>query len=157
MNEFLIRGAALQEAEEIYSFVKKFSASFNLLPVSLPFITANIDCFSVVSHEKKIIGICSLFIYNQNLAEIRSLGVIKEKRNNGLGRKLINSILDLAFKKKIKKVFALTKANNFFLNMGFRAIPKEKLPEKIFKDCASCPSFPHCQEEAFIIDYPFRR
>ena len=36
--------------------------------------------------------------------------------------------------------------------MGFRELPKDELPHKIWADCINCPKFPDCDETALVLD-----
>ena len=50
----------------------------------------------------------------------------------------------------IKKVFALTLATTFFKRLGFKVIDKEKLPMKVWTDCARCTKQDNCDEIAVV-------
>ena len=50
----------------------------------------------------------------------------------------------------VKRIFVLTAIPEYFEKLGYRKIPKEKLPHKVWKDCLNCPYFPDCREEALI-------
>ena len=97
-------------------------------------------------------GACALHIVGwDDLAEIKSLVVVKEYQRKGIGKKLVSVCIEEAKSLGVKRVFALTFVGAFFRKLGFKKIAKEKLPHKIWSECVTCPYFPHCKEKAFIL------
>jgi amino-acid N-acetyltransferase len=86
----------------------------------------------------------------ENLAEIRSIAVLKDYRNRGVGKKLIDRCLNEAKELGIRKVYILTNNPAYFIKTGFKDIDKNSLPQKIWGDCLTCPKFPECDEVAVI-------
>ncbi len=145
-----IKKAALKNVKAIQSLINKFSKKDEMLPRSLNEIYENIRDFLICEHKGEIVGTSALHIMWEDLAEIRSIAVLKEYRNKGLGKKLIDKSLDEAKSLGVKKVFVLTYNPDFFKKLGFRDINKDKLPQKIWGDCLKCPKFPQCDEVAVI-------
>ena len=81
-------------------------------------------------------------------AEIRSLVVRKGCQRGGVGRALVEKLIDEARGLGIAKVFALTYRTDFFIKVGFQVVAKETLPHKVWKDCTYCAKFTHCNEVA---------
>lgn len=147
-----IRKAVISDAPKISSLINREAEKNKLLPRTLNYIYENIRDFWVAEEKNKIIATCALHIVGwQNLAEIKSLVVAKEKRKKGIGKKLALTCLEEAKKLGAKKVFALTFIPNFFLSLDFKKIAREKLPHKIWTECINCTLFPDCQEEAVIL------
>ena len=147
-----VRRAFKSDVLAIYRLVNRFSKSDNLLPLTVGFLERNFNHFYVaLSDDNVVVGSVFLFVYNENLAEIRSLCVAEKHQKKGVGTKLVGQTLNLAREKKIKRVFTLTKKSHFFSKLGFKLIEKEELPEKIFKDCLKCPSYPKCSEKSFVL------
>lgn len=52
--------------------------------------------------------------------------------------------------------FTLTYQPGFFAKCDYIETAKDKLPQKVWKECVYCPQYPYCNEIAFIkttVDY----
>jgi amino-acid N-acetyltransferase len=65
---------------------------------------------------------------------------------------LVEACLKEARSLGLRKVFALTYAEGFFLRIGFRVVEKSTLPHKVWGDCLKCPKFPECDETAMVLE-----
>ena len=95
---------------------------------------------------------CALNISWEDLGEIRSLAVIRESQNRGLGSQLVETCLEGAVELGLSKVFVLTHLKDFFGRLGFEEVYKSTLPHKIWGDCIKCTRFPDCDEVAMILE-----
>lgn len=121
-----------------------------MLPRSLNELYENLRDFWVAEEKNKIIGCCALHISWDNLAEIKSLAVVKKKQGQGIGRELVNTCVHEAKELGAKKIFVLTYQPDFFKKFWFRKIRHTNLPHKIWAECINCPKFPDCQEVAMV-------
>jgi amino-acid N-acetyltransferase len=64
----------------------------------------------------------------------------------GIGKQIVEYILEEAKELKLKKVFTLTYQPGFFEKSNFNIIEKETMPHKVWTDCINCPKFPNCNE-----------
>ncbi len=147
-----IRRARIQDAYKIQELIKKYSAEADLLKRSIADLYSQIRDYIVAFDGKKLAGVIAVHVYWEDLSEIRSFVLEKRYRGKGYGAMLLEEALKEAKNVGTKKVFALTKIPDFFKKNGFRPIPKNKLPHKIWKDCFSCPKFPDCDESALILN-----
>jgi len=144
----MIRKAKLTDVKEIQRMIKTYSARGDILPRSLGDLYDHLRDFFVFIRNRNILGICSLHICWEDLAEIRSLVVKEESRNKGIGVKLVKVCLEESKSLGIKRVFALTYQPEFFEKFGFEKVDKAILPHKIWADCLRCVKFPDCDETA---------
>lgn len=142
----MIRKAKIKDAKQIQAIVNNYAKKDKLLPRSLNQIYENIRDFFIVEKRKRVIGCCALHIHWDDLAEIKSLAVQKKYVGKGYGRELVESAINEAKEIGVKKIFALTYIPDFFIKLGFEEIPKEDLPQKIWKECVDCIKFPDCNE-----------
>ncbi len=150
-DHIIIRKARVQDCLEIFNLVNLYARRGEMLPKSQNQIYQNIRDFVVLEEEGQIVGCGALHVLWEDLAEIRSLAVVKERRNDGLGRLMVNHLLDEAREIGLPLVFALTYVPGFFEKMGFKLIDKDELPRKIWVDCIDCIKFPNnCDEIAVI-------
>jgi len=114
-------------------------------------IATNIRSYQILYDDKKPIGVGALHIYSPFLGEIRSLAIDKNYQGKGLGKKLVESLLEEAKSLELKEVLVLTYQKDFFEKLGFIEIEKEAIPDKkIWADCIKCKFFPNCNEIALI-------
>jgi len=114
-------------------------------------VATNIRSYIIAYDKNEPIGIAALHIFSPILGEIRSLAVKKEYQGKGVGKKIVEYLLEEAKKLGLKEVLALTYKKEFFEKLGFIEIEKEKVPDKkIWADCIKCKFFPNCNEIALI-------
>jgi len=140
------------DVPHIAALVNRFSEKGLLLPRSVNDVYERLREFAVAKREECLIGCVALHVVWGGLGEIRSLVVAEEARKVGVGQALIESCLREAIELKIRRAFVLTYMTVFFAKFGFREYPKEKLPQKVWKDCVHCPKFPNCDETAMLLD-----
>ncbi len=148
--ELRVKKATVQDAKSIHTLINMFAQEDKMLPRSLNEIYENIRNFFICKDKNKVVGVSALHIMWKNLAEIRSIAVIKKYQNRGIGKKLIEHCLNEAKELGIGKVFSLTGNPEYFIKVGFTSIDKNSLPHKIWGDCLKCPKFPECDEVAVI-------
>ena len=123
-----------------------------LLPRTRESLYENIQVIFVATMDDQIVGTASLHILGKDLAEIRSLVVADEANGKGIGKLLVQKIVEEMQKLEIRRLISLTYQVEFFEKCGFRVIEKEEMPQKVWKDCINCDKFPHCDEIAMAID-----
>ena len=112
------------------------------------------DClreFHVATGRGKLLGCVAVDVFWANLAEVKSLAVSPNARGRGIGGKLIEAAIVDAKSLGIKKLFALTYEKEFFLKQGFRVIDRQKLPDKVWRECIACPKAEACDEIAMVL------
>jgi amino-acid N-acetyltransferase len=152
-SDITIRKARMVDVPAIHSLILKAAKSSPVLPRSQAALYETLRDFFVSEDEAgSVVGCCALHISWTDLAEIKSLSVDESARHRGLGRTLVQTCLDEARDLRIRRVFALTAAVEFFAKLGFREVDKRELPHKIWGDCINCPKFPDCDEVAMVQD-----
>ncbi|MCM8756604.1 MAG: N-acetyltransferase [Candidatus Omnitrophica bacterium] len=148
----MLRKANIRDANKIYTLIHSWARKGVVLDRSLNYIYENIRDYWVFEERGKIVGTCALHIVGwDDLGEIKSLVVDKKYQGRGIGKVLIDACIEEASSLGVKKIFALTFIPNFFKKKGFKKIPMQKLPHKIWSDCIDCVYFPNCKEEAMIL------
>jgi len=148
----LIRKATLEEVKVIYQLVMEEARLGHLLPRALSDLYDQMRDFSVTVDESsgEIVGCGALHIVWEDLAEIRSLVVKNTHQGKGLGKQLIEALLNEAGSMGAREVFVLTYRPALFERLGFRHVDKGQLPHKIWADCVRCAKFPECDEIALV-------
>ena len=147
-----IRKAVITDIKQVQKLVNEYAKREEMLPRALNELYESIRDFFVYDDGGKILGVCALRILWEDLAEVRSLAVLKEHQRAGIGKALVKKCLKEARDLGIRRVFALTYQPDFFKKIGFMDTDKSKLPQKIWGDCLKCHKFPECDENAVIIN-----
>jgi amino-acid N-acetyltransferase len=110
--------------------------------------------FAVYEDAGNVVGVTALAILWADLAEVRSLAVDDAHRGKGVGSKLVQWCIDEARQLQIRKLMSLTYEQRFFERLGFKVVPKEALPLKVWSDCVRCPKNDNCDEIAMVLELP---
>lgn len=141
----------MADVKDVYGLLSGYAQQGELLGRSLSSLYDNLRDFQVATQpDGALRGACALHICWEDLAEIRSLAVVADFHNQGIGRLLVEQCLEDAKALQISEVFTLTYQPRFFEKLGFTAIDKKDLPHKVWADCIHCPKFPDCNEEAMV-------
>ena len=147
-----IRKAETKDVEAIYKLLEYFSSKEMLLPRPLSELYDQVRDYVVVEDDGKVIGCCALHVCWEELGEIKSLAIEESYQKKGIAKNLMEFCLKEAPQLGLKKIFVLTYVPDFFKSFGFKEIPKEDLPHKVWKECLTCPKFPDCGEISLLKD-----
>ncbi len=150
---FEFRRARPADVPRMMPLLNLYSQQGEILPRTQDDVYNSVRGWAVAEAENtRIVGVGALAIISKDLAEVRSLVIYPDYQGQGLGRKLVELLLNEAVDLEIPRIFALTRKPNFFLRLGFQLTRLEKLPAKVRRDCVFCPIFHACDEVAMIID-----
>jgi len=144
------RPATLDDVGALYELIQGYAATGIMLPRTKETLQHQINDFIVAEADGRVVGCGSLTRLGENLVEIRSLGLHPEYKGRGIGRKLVELLVERAREQGITKVMALTYEVAFFEKNGFRVVPKEIFPEKVWRDCVNCKKQHACDEIAVL-------
>ncbi|GIP35859.1 N-acetyltransferase [Paenibacillus sp. J2TS4] len=144
------RKAKEQDLDSLYLLIQSYAEKGIMLPRSKEMLKYSLDSFVIAEEDGRLLGCGSLCQLGKDLVEIRSLGVAEDCKGRGIGRRLVDYLLQEAGEKKIPKVMALTYEVAFFEKMGFTVVPKDIFPEKVWTDCIHCKK-QHCCDEIAVL------
>ena len=147
--------ARIQDARDIFDLVNSLSGDGTLLRRSYAEICENIRDFTVVSRatpegETEFLGCGALHLYGPHLAEVRSIVMKPEAKGLGAGGLLLQALIDEAADHSIMSVCLFTRIPDYFEHLGFRIAERNDMPDKIYKDCQTCPRLYACDEVAMV-------
>lgn len=151
----MLRKARIGDVKTIHRMINVSAGKGEMLPRSLMDIYGSLRDFFIYydDDEEQIIGVCAMNIIWENLAEVRSLYVVDERRRSGVGRNLVEACISEAITLELFRIFTLTYKDKFFERLGFKAVDRSVLSEKIWSDCFRCSKYPdYCDEVAMIIE-----
>jgi len=150
--DLMVRRPMIRDVPEMAAIINQFAAQGQMLARSQHHLYQNLRDFAVSTAGERVVGCAALSLAWDDLAEIRSLAVSHEWQGHGIGRALVEELVEEARRLGLPRVFVLTYQQAFFEKMGFHVVPHDALPHKIWGDCLNCPKFPDCDEIAMIVD-----
>ncbi|MDQ1912891.1 N-acetyltransferase [Paenibacillus sp. GD4] len=144
------RRANQQDVDTLYNIIQGYAEQGIMLPRSRETLLEQIETFVVAEIEQELVGCGALTRLGQDLVEIRSLGVTEGHKGQGIGKALVNFLVEEAREQQIPKVMALTYEVAFFERNGFTVVQKEIFPEKVWRDCIHCKK-QHCCDEIAVL------
>ena len=145
-----LRTATADDAEAIHALIVNHLAEGRLLPREREEIAVHAHRFVVASRDGRVVACAELAPLSRDVREVRSLVVSLEARSLGLGREVIDELVDRATTAGFEKLCAFTHTPSYFVQLGFSIVPHVWLPEKIVTDCHSCPHFRKCGQYAVL-------
>lgn len=131
INAVTIRGANLSDMGTVEGMATYWANTGENLPRQREDLMKNINLFAMSEKHGQITGTGSLFVYNSELAEIRTLGVDTGWQRQGHGTGIVSHLKAEAKNSDIKRLFVITRVPEFFEKQGFERISFEQLPEKV--------------------------
>ena len=151
-TDVVIRPAAEADIEGILEIVNDYADQNLMLPRTGDQIRRVLSHFLVAEHEGHVVGCGSLVRLTAGLTELRSLAVAAEWRSTGLGRRLVEVLVEQARASGFQQICALTLVEGFFNKMGFVTVDRWTITPKIWHECIYCPKFDACDEIAVLMN-----
>ena len=146
----IYRKPTFADVEEIYSLVAEYAKDGLMLARSRNTLYETLRDMVVAETNGNVIGVGALHITWDAMAEVRTMAVSPDYTRQGIGADIVRRLLDEGRAMGVKKFFTLTYQPGFFQTLGFVTVSKDKLPQKIWKECIDCPKFPDCDEIAML-------
>lgn len=144
------RKAAMRDIGPVLTLINGYAKKGIMLPRTEFELSENIRDFTVVLSGDRLLGCGALHFYSPTIGEIRSIAVAEQAKTQGVGRRVIEALVEEANRYELQAVFAFTYVVDFFNKMGFREVERGALPLKAWKDCLRCPKFQCCDEIAVV-------
>ena len=149
-GEVVVRPARVADMLQVEPLINGFARQELMLPKTIEQLSRNFREFVVAERDGRVLGCAALRVYTPQLAELGSLAVSQSAQGLGLGAKLVAAVEEQAELHGIGTVFALTLQDVFFHKQGYRTVPKEMFPLKVWADCRACPKLHACDEIAVV-------
>jgi len=146
-----IRPARVCDAAAICGVVNYYAERERMLHRSLESVYDGLREFHVaVDDDGRVAGCVAVDIFWADLAEIKSLAVRETARGTGVGGLLMRAAIADARRMGVRRLFVLTYEQAFFARHGFEVIDRDRLPEKVWRECFACPKVDACDEIAMM-------
>jgi len=148
--ELHVRKAVMHDIRPILDLINGYATKGIMLPRTEFEMSEAIRDFSVVTLGGRLLGCGALHFYSPTTGEIRSLAVAEQAKAHGVGRQLVEALVQEAQQYELEAVFAFTYVTEFFQKVDFQIVERGLLPLKAWKDCVRCPKFQACDEIAVL-------
>lgn len=151
MSDIVIRPACEADIEPMLGIINDYAAQNLMLPRTPEQIRAVLPNFLIAECDGRLAGCGSLVELTPRLTELRSLAVAPEYRSTGLGRRLVEALIERAREAGYDQLCALTLVESFFNRLGFQTVDRWAITPKIWHECIYCPKFDACDEIAVLM------
>ena len=151
------RKARIQDVDGMSSLINEFASARIMLARGPLYLYQNIQDYRVITvnaGEKEIVLACGgLHVLWEDLAEVRSVAVHPQLQRRGIGRRLVQDLIQDARSLGAAHVFTFTLAPGFFSSLGFSAVDRETLSPVVWAECSKCPKFYKCDEVGMMLHF----
>jgi amino-acid N-acetyltransferase len=121
--EVSVRRARTSDVRDIVALVDAYARERILLGKELVTLFEDVQEFRVaVAPDGQVIGCGALHVMWEDLAEVRTLAVDQNWRKHGVGRTLLEALVEQACEVGVRRLFCLTFEVDFFARHGFHPI-----------------------------------
>ena len=149
-SHLTVRKAVMHDIRPILQLINGYAAKGIMLPRTEFEMSEAIRDFTVVTAGGELLGCGALHFYSPTMGEIRSLAVHEHAKTHGVGRRVVEALVEEAERYELDAIFAFTYVVEFFGKVGFHQVERGVLPLKAWKDCLRCPKFQACDEIAVL-------
>ena len=134
--DYTVRPARTGDVRAIRRLVDANVASGRLLDKATVTLYEDIQEFLVAERAEDglLVGCGALHVMWEDLAEIRTVAVDQELRGRGIGRLLVETLLQSARDLGVQRVFVLTFEVAFFASLGFETSPAAPVPPGVYAE-----------------------
>jgi len=145
-----LRKARMSDIALLLELINGYASRGVMLPRTEFELSESIRDFSVAYAAGHLVGCGALHFYSPTAGEIRSLAVAECPKTNGVGRRIVETLVTEACDYSLDVIFAFTYVPDFFRKLAFEEVERGALPLKVWKDCLRCPKFQCCDEIAMM-------
>jgi amino-acid N-acetyltransferase len=145
-----VRKAVMHDIQPILRLINGYAAKGIMLHRTEFEMSESIRDFTVILADGELLGCGALHFYSPTMGEIRSLAVAEDAKTHGVGRRVVEALVEEAQLYELDAIFAFTYVVDFFGKVGFHQVERGSLPLKAWKDCLRCPKFQACDEIAVL-------
>jgi amino-acid N-acetyltransferase len=133
--EISVRRARTSDVRDIVILVNAYARERILLGKELVTLFEDVQEFQVaVAPDGQVIGCGALHVMWEDLAEVRTLAVDRDWRKHGVGRKLLEALVEQAHEVGVRRLFCLTFEVDFFARHGFYPIDGTPVEPEVYAE-----------------------
>ena len=128
----VIRPAKTSDVKKIRAIVDTYAVERKLLSKETVTLFESVQEFVVAESDGEVVGCGALHVLWEDIAEVRTVAVVKQMHGKGVGHLILENILAKAKEVGVKKVFCLTFETKFFGSHGFKEIQGAPVEPEIY-------------------------
>ena len=128
----VVRPAKTSDVKKIRAIVDTYAVERKLLSKETVTLFESVQEFVVAESDGEVIGCGALHVLWEDIAEVRTVAVVKPMHGRGVGHLILENILERAKEVGVKKVFCLTFETKFFGSHGFKEIQGAPVDPEIY-------------------------
>lgn len=149
------RKASIRDVNGMSALINEFAARGIMLARGPLYLYQSIQDYRVMTMPaadgtERVVACGGLHVLWEDLAEVRSVAVHPALQKNGLGRAMVEALLEDAKRLEVRRAFTFTLAEGFFRSLDFAVIPRDQLPPVVWAECSKCPKYYKCDEVGMI-------
>lgn len=152
-----IRAARVQDVHGMSALINQYASSNVMLARGPQYLYQHVQDYMVATApaadtgRETVVACGSVHVLWEDLAEIRSVAVHASCQGQGLGRRLVDALVQRCRGLGIPRAFVFTLAAPFFESCGFKEFQRETMPPIVWVECSKCPKFYCCDEIGMIL------
>ena len=147
-----LREAERDDVAAIHALVNAHVQSDHLLPRTFEDVERRISRFVIATMGSMVVACAELAPLSPRTAEVRSMVVAEHARSLGIGRSILNALVQQARAAGFQRLCAFTHRPAYFVRLGFSLVPHLWVREKVTTDCVTCPAFRVCGQHAVSLN-----
>src|SRR5579863_3236179 len=100
-----VRKARMSDIAPLLELINGYAARGIMLPRTEFELSESMRDFVVAESEGRLVGCGALHFYSPTTAEVRSLAVAEDAKTHGVGRRVIDAIIEEAFEYSLDAIF----------------------------------------------------
>jgi len=117
-----VRPAHTSDVKAIRSLIDTHAIPGRMLGKETVTLYESVQEFSVAIKDGHVVGCAALHVLWEDLAEVRSVAVALDHQRQGIGHRLLDSVIERARALGVQRIFCLTFETEFFGSHGFEPI-----------------------------------
>ena len=117
-----IRAARTQDIPGIRALIDTYTLGGRLLNKETVMLYEDVQEFTVAVEGNEVVGCGALHVLWEDLAEVRTVAVLERLKGQGVGHKILETVIDRARAVGVARIFCLTFETEFFSRHGFQEI-----------------------------------
>jgi amino-acid N-acetyltransferase len=117
-----IRPAQTKDIPAIRGLIDTYTLGGRLLAKETVTLYEDVQEFSVAVEDDVVVGCGALHVLWEDLAEVRTVAVLARLKGQGVGHKILETIIERARMVGVQRIFCLTFETQFFGRHGFQEI-----------------------------------
>lgn len=119
MADIHIRKATEDDIPAIMALVNPLADAGKLFRRSTQEVADLFPEFYLAVVDQRVVGCCAIEIYSRKIAEIQCLAVHPDFRRHGLGKRLVDTCVEVGQQHGIAEIMAITSDERFFRDCDF--------------------------------------